>query len=118
MNPIEVYKHEDSRRILMEWVKDFPIKSIKAILVKDKLPLGNHYHKNKDEIFFMLKGKGVLTTKGIHKDARVSRDWLFEGDCVIINRNTIHSFEVLKDSILLEAATEPYKPEDEIPATI
>lgn len=106
-------KHEDSRRTLVEWVKDLPIRCIKTIYVKTKMPLGNHYHLKKDEVFYLLKGKGVaiLTTPKTYK-----REWIYEGDCIYVPRGTIHTFNLYPDSILLEAATEPYDPIDEIRA--
>lgn len=106
-------KHEDNRRILVEWVHDMPIKAVKHIFVKEKIALGNHYHLKKDEVFHLLKGKGtvMLTTKDSH-----TRDWMFEGETVYVPRGTIHTFLLYPDSILLEAATEPYDPSDEIRA--
>ncbi len=108
-----VIKHEDKRRILVEWIKDIPVKSLKTIYVKEKTPLGNHYHLQKDEIFFVAKGKGnyVLT-----KDNKQQRGWLFEGEALFVERGTIHTFIMYPESILLEAATEPYNPIDEIRA--
>lgn len=110
---LQISKHEDNRRTLIEWVKDIPIKAIKTIYVKEKSSLGNHYHNNKDEVFFLLKGKGIviLTTK-----TKQTRDWMFEEDCIFVPRGMIHTFNLEKDSILLEAATEPYNPSDEIRA--
>lgn len=106
-------RHEDNRRTLIEWIKDLPIKCIKTIYVKEKIGLGNHYHLKKDEVFFLAKGKGtyMLTTANSYK-----REWIFEGDCVFVPRGTIHTFLLYPDSILLEAATEPYEPSDEIRA--
>lgn len=106
-------RHEDHRRKLVEWVKDFPIKSIKTIHVKQKIGLGNHYHLNKDEIFYLVKGKGTYTLTA--KDS-YRRQWIYEGDCIFVPRGTIHTFLLYPDSILLEAATEPYEPSDEIRA--
>lgn len=106
-------RHEDKRRLLIEYVKDIPVKNLKVLYVKEKLPLGNHYHLKKDEIFYLLKGKGtvVLTT-----DKTYSRQWMFEGECILVPRGTIHTFTLYPGSILLEAATEPYDPVDEIRA--
>lgn len=106
-------RHEDNRRVLVEWVKDLPIRCIKTIFVKDDSPLGNHYHLKKDEVFYLLKGKGtvILTTK-----TNQTRQWMFEGECIFVPRGTIHTFNLFPDSILLEAATEPYDPVDEIRA--
>ncbi len=114
---LQTYRHDDKRRTLIEWVKDIPIRCIKTIHVKEKLPLGKHYHNNKDEIFYLQKGKGIMYLKSAHDcKAKVSREWIFEGECIYVPRGTIHIFELMPESILLEAATEPYN--DEIPAQI
>lgn len=112
---LQTIKHEDNRRTLIEWIKDTPVRSVKTIFVKDKIALGNHYHLKKDEIFYLLKGKGVYVLTNKEKKTYV-RNWIFEGDCVFVERGTIHTFTLYPDSILLEAATEPYDPIDEIRA--
>ncbi len=111
---LQTYKHEDNRRTLVEWIDNIPVKCVKTIFVKEKIPLGNHYHNNKDEIFYLLKGKGVCTLKTRAVKPKITRDWMFEGDCILVPRGVIHRFELFPDSILLEAATEPYNHEDEI----
>ena len=106
------YKHEDSRRVLTEWIKDMPIKAVKIVEVKDsKMPLGKHYHKNKDEYFYLLKGKGVVTLSG----RRNFRTWLFPGETVFIPRGVAHTFELEAGTIMLGASTESFDPNDEIP---
>lgn len=108
----QVYKHEDSRRVLTEWIKDLPIRSVKIVEVKDsKMPLGKHYHTKKDEFFYLLKGKGVVTLSG----KRVFRTWLFPGETVYIPRGVAHTFELEAGTIMLGASTEPFDPNDEIP---
>lgn len=109
----KVNKHEDHRRRLDEWIDNIPVKSVKTIYVREKAALGNHYHDKKDEIFYVAKGKGnyVLTTSKSYQ-----RGWLFEGEALFVKRGTIHTFTMWPDSILLEAATEPYDPLDEIRA--
>lgn len=116
---LQTYRHEDKRRTLTEWVKDIPIRCVKTIHVKEKIPLGRHYHDNKDEIFYLLKGRGRMFLKSAHKhDALLHKSWVFEGDCIYVQRGTIHVFELLPDSILLEAATESYNEKDEISVEI
>jgi mannose-6-phosphate isomerase-like protein (cupin superfamily) len=113
---IPVYKHEDERRILIEWNKDIPIKRCKVIQTKDKCILGKHYHNDSDNIFYMLKGKGSYTLRSTIS-SRVERNWLFEGDCLFVPRGVVHTFELLADTIMLEAASEPYNKDDEIQVT-
>lgn len=100
-------KHEDERRTLVEWVKDIPFKSAKIVIAKNDLPLGEHYHNNKDEVFYLLKGNGTMKLDGVENK-------FTEGDCIFVKRGTMHTFILTAGSILLGVGTEPFDPNDEI----
>lgn len=106
-NTLPVTKHDDQRRTLIEYVQNLPIRSCKALLIKEDTTVGNHYHKFKDEVFYLLKGYGsVLLGEGeMHP--------LQEGDIVYAPRGVKHIFNLHKDSILLEAGSEPFDPNDD-----
>ena len=106
-----ISKHEDKRRVLIEWVKDFPFRSAKIVIAKSNLPMGKHYHRNKDELYYMLKGTMTytLTTSEV-----ITKD-LLEGETLFIPRGVGHTFILYPDSILLGAQTEPFDQNDEIP---
>jgi mannose-6-phosphate isomerase-like protein (cupin superfamily) len=104
---VDIHRHEDDRRILIEWVRDYPVKFCKAIIIKSGNEIGNHYHLKKEEIFYLLKGSGTADLDGVTQDFK-------EGDCIFIPKGQLHAFKLKKGSILLGAATEPYNPEDEI----
>lgn len=110
---LPVTRHEDDRRILTEWVKDIPMKRLKVLETKNRCVLGKHYHNKSDSVFYILKGKGVCTLKSLGSKG-MSRQWLFEGECIFVPRGVIHTFELSKDTIMLEAASEPYDGSDEI----
>ena len=101
-------KHEDNRRILTEWIADFPISTIKILEVKEDCELGNHYHNKKQDLFFLLKGSGRY--KIGDRDGTIS-----EGEDEIALPKEPHTFWLTKGSILLEASTTPYNKQDEIP---
>lgn len=114
-----VVTHEDKRRRLIEWISDTPVRRCKVIKVKDKKCfLGNHYHEKSDSIFYMLSGKAIFTTQLIKGSKRIERGWLFDEDCLFVPKGVAHKFEIFPNSILLEAASEPYDKGDEIPAEI
>lgn len=113
---LNTVKHEDSRRILTEWISDIPVKRCKVLEVKEKSVLGKHYHNDSDNIFYMVRGKGSYILRSSTTDF-YERDWLYEGDCLFVPRGIIHTFELYPGTILLEAATEPYNKNDEIQAT-
>lgn len=106
INSLSTQLHEDERRLLIEWVKDFPVKNCKALIVKEKVPLGDHYHKNKEEIFYLLCGAGEVILDGISTP-------LVFNDIVHVKRGVRHTFLLESGSILLEAGTEPFDPTDD-----
>ena len=106
INSLLTTRHDDERRILTEWIKDFPIRSCKVVEAKKDCIVGNHYHKNKDEIFYLLKGSGEVELDGLSEILQI-------GDIIYIPANQKHAFELTKGSILLGAATKPYDPNDE-----
>jgi mannose-6-phosphate isomerase-like protein (cupin superfamily) len=98
-------KHEDNRRVLIEWVEDSPMRSCKVVIAKGETVVGEHYHKNKDEIFYLLIGRGEYNLGG---------NWFPFGDPLFIPRGTWHSFRLSDGAILLGAASEPFDINDEI----
>lgn len=106
INSLRVTKHEDDRRILVEWVKDFPFRTCKAILVKKDSTLGGHLHREKDEVFYLLRGSGQVKLDNEESP-------LHEGDIVFAGRGIKHTFKLVKDSILLEAGSKSFDPKDD-----
>lgn len=106
INSMPVHRHVDHRRILTEWVKDFHVRNCKVIETLEDCELGNHYHKEKDELFYLFKGSGVVELDG-------KAEPLEEGDTVFVGRETKHTFKLKKDSILLEAGTKPFDKSDD-----
>jgi mannose-6-phosphate isomerase-like protein (cupin superfamily) len=111
---LHIYKHEDDRRVLTEWIKDIPFKRAKIIEMKKKEVLGNHYHLKSDSVFYIHKGRGKYILRSIEPNSRNVTGWLFEGDCIFVPKGVIHTFTLLAGTIMLEAASEPYEKEDEI----
>lgn len=101
--------HEDERRLLVEWIPDMVFRSAKAVIAKRDSVIGNHYHRNKDEVFFLLSGRAHRVVVGGHEELGVSapRKWFAE-------RGMRHLFELQKGAILLSAATDIFDPADEI----
>lgn len=104
---LRTYKHEDDRRILIEWLSDYHIRNCKAIIIKKDCELGNHYHNKKIDNFLLLKGSG--TYKIGNKSGKIKA-----GDCMRAMPKDVHIFKLKKGSILLEASTTPFNKKDEI----
>lgn len=107
INSLPVERHEDDRRLLIEWIKDFPLRASKIVIAKDNCNIGQHYHSKKDEVFYLLKGYGRVTLDG-------DTDEMNEGDIVFVGRGIVHSFWLEKESILLGCGTKPFDPDDEL----
>lgn len=106
-------KHEDDRRVLTEYISDMPFRRAKVIKIKKKCVLGQHYHKKSDSVFYILQGKGSYKLQPVGTK-KITHDWLFEGECLFVPKDVIHTFELYEGTIMLEAASEPYDKEDEI----
>lgn len=101
-------KHEDNRRIIYDWAQG-NFKSCKAVIVKEEIPIGDHYHKNKEEHFFLVSGQFLELKIGAEISYNVSAPY-----SIIIPKNTYHKFTCKTGSILLCAATEFFDINDEI----
>lgn len=100
--------HEDNRRIIYDWASgDF--KSAKAVIVKDRIAIGDHHHLKKDEEFFLLQGTFIELQIGSETQFFVKAPHK-----VFIPRGTYHRFICEEGSILLGTATEYFDESDEI----
>ena len=107
INSMPLVKHEDDRRTLIEWVKDFPLRSCKALVIKKDCEVGNHHHNKKDELFYLLMGEGTVTL-----DSKT--ETITPNDTVYVGKGTRHAFNLKAGSILLEASSRAFDPLDEI----
>ena len=100
--------HEDDRRIIYDWALG-NFKSAKAVIVKKEIPIGDHYHKNKEEEFLLLTGMFLELQVGEEITYNVKAPYK-----VFIPKNTYHKFICEKNSILLGTATQLFDINDEI----
>lgn len=109
MSEDKFLSHNDSRRELYEWIEDCSVRSLKAIKMNSNASVGDHFHRHKDEIFFLMIGSAskVIIGSEVYLDVSAPHKW-------VVPRNTYHVFYLEKDSILLSAATEPFDVDDEI----
>jgi len=70
----------------------------KFLNLKKSYRCSMHHHKNKDETFFILKGKVLMEVDGKTKIMNI-------GDSQLIEPNQKHRFTGLKDSRILEIST-------------
>lgn len=105
-NSLPVDGHHDDRRTLIEWVKDYPLRSCKVVVIHEDTEIGNHFHKKKDEIFYLLSGEGEVALNG-------ETEPFIAGDMVFVPKGMRHTFKLKKGSVMLGAGTKPYDQKDE-----
>lgn len=100
--------HEDERRIIYDWAQG-RFKSCKAVIVKQPIPIGDHYHNKKTEEFLLLQGEFIELNVGGEVSYNVQAPVK-----VVIPPGVYHKFICTPGSILLGTATELFDPNDEI----
>ena len=70
----------------------------KKLTLKKGFRCSMHYHKNKDETFYILSGKVLM-------EADKKKQIMQEGDSILIAPNTKHRFTGLEDSEIMEFST-------------
>lgn len=96
----------DHRRALSEFGNGGTWKVCKYLEITEDCLIGDHYHKNKDESFFLAKGSGTVNLS--------SFAYPVEAPCFIdVPRGIYHSFNLEKGSILIGLASEEHDPNDD-----
>ncbi len=108
LHTTDMAMHEDDRRIIYDWAAG-EFKSAKAVVVKQAIPIGDHYHKNKEETFLLLQGKFMELVVGDDKRKDIPAPFV-----VFVPKGVYHKFICEPGSILLGVATELFDINDEI----
>lgn len=97
---------EDERRKLSEFGNGGTWKVCKILESKQEAWVGNHYHKNKDEMFVLLSGSGTFI---IEQNTEVKHaPYSF-----LVSAGQYHSFKLSQGAILLCLASELHDPNDD-----
>jgi mannose-6-phosphate isomerase-like protein (cupin superfamily) len=70
----------------------------KELILKEDYRCSLHYHKNKDELFYVISGKVLIELNDI-------KEILIEGDWIRVKPYDKHRFTGLIDSVILESST-------------
>ena len=85
---------------------------------------GNHYHKETEELIYLLKGKVVFKIKHIKgtdeepddedktDDGQIHETTLLPGDALLIEPYELHTAEIMKDSEWISCLTKEYNNDD------
>jgi mannose-6-phosphate isomerase-like protein (cupin superfamily) len=104
---------EDERRELSEFDTEYADFSVQRFVVKERIPLGNHYHTKKDEVFVILSGRGrvILQKVGVNKNGETTLP-LKKGSVVYIPKNTAHTFLLEIGSEMICFSTKAFDKDD------
>jgi len=101
-----MFIHKDNRRTIIEWIRDYPIRSCKVIIANEDTEIGGHYHNNKEDIFYLLSGEGFYKLgNGKFKPMEIA---------TLIPKKKRHTFQLKKGAVVLEASTMPFDINDEL----
>lgn len=103
LNPVSA----DSRRQLYEFGVGGNWKVAKYLIITSDCEIGGHLHRNKDELFLILRGSAE-----VNLDGQVS--FAGPGEIIEVPRNTFHSFKCIDRTEILCLASELHNPNDDI----
>ena len=81
-----------------EWIVNNELYCLKKIFIKKDHQCSIHWHKNKDETFYIEKGFIELEVFGKKFD-------LCEGETYRIKPNTVHRFKAIENTMIYEIST-------------
>lgn len=100
--------HKDKRRTIYDWANG-NFKSLKVVYVDEPIAIGDHYHKNKDEVFFLAVGHIKELVLGDKVKYNIDAPYVIN-----VPKNTYHKFICIPGTIIFGGATERFDPQDEI----
>ena len=72
---------------------------------------GNHYHKVKEELVYVIRGEVLLRVADVHSQARASVD-LRAGDLAVIRTGIAHALQPAEPGQAIEFSTSRFDPAD------
>lgn len=100
------FVHSDIRRTIKQLVTA-DLKQINMYTANKDAILGNHFHKETNEFFFVIKGQVYLELYNILSGERTSK--IFDsGDMFVVNPMEVHTIECMTDVKLMTFLDKPY----------
>ena len=84
------------------WMANTDLYCGKLLHLKKGKRCSIHYHKNKDETFYLYSGRILME---LWKDNKFEERIMGKGEALRINPNTKHRFSGLEDSLIIEIST-------------
>lgn len=111
MNKEVTIVSDDHRRTLAEFGNGYNWRVGKYVVVKDRLPIGDHYHKLKTELFLIISGEVKYQLQ--YENGMVSTGTAKQGKLIEVPPNTYHVFYCEPGTIFIGLATEEHDPTDD-----
>ena len=109
-----VHAHTDDRRVIFEC--NLPTSSVQQFVIYGSAPLGNHFHKERQETFVVTSGEGRCAYLSLDKDGnpigRQQFSELKKGSVIQIMPFTAHAFRLEPGSTMLCFSSIPFDPDD------
>ena len=103
--------HSDERRDILEHKGGSS--SVQRIVVRDAVPMGNHYHARKDESFVILKGFGSVLLRDVTSlRGPTIEERLIVGTVIRIPAMWAHAFLLAPGSEMLCFSSSRFDPRD------
>jgi len=100
------YNRTDKRGSLTQ-IHTGNFRQLNYLVIKEDNSFGDHYHKAKHEVFYVVSGMVLLETKNI--ETKEFHSQIFsEGAAFLIEPYDNHIITAINDSTLIETLSEPY----------
>jgi mannose-6-phosphate isomerase-like protein (cupin superfamily) len=87
------------------WMANTPLYCGKKLILKKGKRCSFHYHKIKDETFYIDSGRVMMERRRIVGEAEVESRIMVVGDVLRIPPGVPHRFSGLEDSVIIEIST-------------
>ena len=72
---------------------------------------GNHYHKVKEELVYVIRGEALLSVADVDSQARATVE-LRAGDIAVIRTGIAHAFRTVEPGLAIECSCSRFDPAD------
>lgn len=102
---------KDARRTIHEYNDPAQDLSVQLFEIERPIPLGNHYHKEKDETFVITAGGGFVRLQGkdVCSDLRLQ-----QGSVVMVPAGVTHTFVLREGSTMICFSSKAFNAKDMI----
>lgn len=108
------HAHTDERRIIFEC--NLSTSSVQLFEITAAIPLGNHYHKKRQETFVIVHGKGKCAYLSLDEKGRPLGEQIIlslgQGSVIQIKPFTAHALQLDSGSTMICYSSIPFDPDE------